>query len=279
MKILVVGDCHGVKPDIEEEVGDADLILATGDICGDSDEVRNAMFQAMDSEKMWYDVLGREEAKKAVEKSIAEGREVLEHLNSFGKPVFLVPGNWDWTGEENQWEFMEENRFRELVEEFQNIHNIDREVFRTSGLSFIGYGPCPAPEFPQYEDDMPEDPEELEEMKKEYRERKEELEEIFESAADPVIFLSHNVPNDTSLDKIENPDSPAEGRHYGSLVVRDFIEDFQPVFSAAGHIHEGYGVEDIGDTVALNAGLYGFVTVEIESEEVEDLGFYPAEER
>jgi Icc-related predicted phosphoesterase len=277
MKILVVGDCHGVKPDIEE-VRDADLILATGDICGDSDEVRNAMFKAMDSEKMWYDVLGREEAKKAVEKSIAEGREVLEYLNSFGKPVFLVPGNWDWTGEENQWEFMEENRFQRLVEEFQNIHNIDREVFRTSGFSFVGYGPCPAPEVPQYEDDMPEDPEELEEMKKEYWERKEKLSEIFEAAENPMIFLSHNVPNDTSLDKIENPDSPAKGRHYGSLVVRDLIEEFQPVLSAAGHIHEGYGVEDIGDTVALNAGMHGFVTVEIESGRVEDLGFYPAEE-
>lgn len=276
MKILVVGDCHGVKPEIEEEAGDADLILATGDICGDSEKVRKAMFKAMDTEKMWYDVLGREKAEEAVEKSIAEGRKVLEFLNSFGKPVFLVPGNWDWTGEENQWEFMKENRFQELVDEFQNIHNIDREVFTTSELSFIGYGPCPAPEVPQYEDDKPDNPGELEEMEMDYSEKKDELEKIFRSAEKPVVFLSHNVPNETSLDRIENPDSPAEGRHYGSIIVRELIEEFEPVLSAAGHIHEGYGLEKIGDSTAVNAGLTSFVVVEIEEGEIGKLDFHPS---
>lgn len=30
-----------------------------------------------------------------VNKSIKDGRELLEYLNSLGVPIFAVPGNWD----------------------------------------------------------------------------------------------------------------------------------------------------------------------------------------
>ena len=274
MKILVVGDCHGVKPDLGDQAEKADLVLVTGDVCGDSDKVREAMFKAMDSEKMWYDVFGRKKAEKAVEKSLEKGREVFEYLNSLGKPVFVVPGNWDWTGEES-WSFLSENRFQNLIDEFKNIHNIDREVFDDTDFSYIGYGPCSAPELPQYEDDKPETEEEMKAMREEYRETRQNLKELFRDAENPVIFLSHNVPHSTSLDQIENPDSPADGRHYGSLIVKELIEEFNPLLSVAGHIHEGYGVEEVSKTRAVNAGLNSYVFLELDEDSVNDLEFYP----
>ncbi|MFB6242142.1 MAG: metallophosphoesterase [Candidatus Nanosalina sp.] len=278
MKILVVGDCHGVKPDVDEAGESADVILAVGDICSDSDRMRDAMFASMDSEKEFYDILGREKAKEAVERSLKEGEEVLGYLDSFNTPVFVVPGNWDWNGEEEGWEFLDENRFQELVEKCSSIHNINGESFRDSDYCYIGYGPCPGPEVPQHEDEKPENREEMEEIRREYERHKDEIEELFREAEKPVIFLSHNVPHKTSLDRIENPDSPADGRHYGSLVVRDMIEDFRPVLNAAGHMHEGYGCEEVENTLALNAGLHSHVLIEIENGEIDRVDFHPSKE-
>jgi Icc-related predicted phosphoesterase len=276
MEILVVGDCHGEKPEIEEAARDADVILAVGDICGDSERMRESMFAAMDSGKEWYDVMGREDAKKAVRTSLAEGEKVLEYLNSFSKPVFVVPGNWDWDGRDEVWEFLTEKRFQELIEKFPNIHNINREKFTDSDYCYIGYGPCAGPEIPQYEDDRPEDEEEMQKIKEEYGKQKQSLEELFIDAEKPVIFLSHNVPHGTSLDRIENPDSPADGRHYGSIVVEELLDEYQPILSVAGHMHEGYGCEKIGDTLAMNAGLNSNVGVALDEEEVQEIEFHPS---
>lgn len=151
MKIIVVGDCHGKVPDVDIGASEADIIIATGDICGDSDEMRQAMFESIDSEKEWYDILGRDKALKQVKESLEKGDEILSYLNDFDKPVFLVPGNWDWIGNEN-WEPLAENKFQKIIDKYQNIQNINREKIRLQHHEFIGYGPCSGPEVPQYED-------------------------------------------------------------------------------------------------------------------------------
>ena len=48
----------------------------------------------------------------------------------------------------------------------------------------------------------------------------------------------------------------------------DFIKEVQPLAVVCGHIHEGAGIEKIGDTVVINPGSlgekgsYGWLTVE-----------------
>jgi hypothetical protein len=47
--------------------------------------------------------------------------------------------------------------------------------------------------------------------------------------------------------------------------VRAFIETYRPDVAVVGHIHEGRGVDRIGDTLVLNAGALrdgGYVLVE-----------------
>lgn len=272
MKLLVVGDCHGEKPEIESR--DFDAIIATGDICGDDEKARNFMFQAIDEDEEWYDIMGREGAKKAVERSLEEGRQVLKHLASFGKPVFLVPGNWDWSGEVyHDWDYLKKDRYTDMIYDFDNVHDVNFDSVELNGYTVIGYGPCSGPELPQYDDDIEE--EELEKKRAEYEENREKLEKLFRGADRPVIFLSHNVPNGTSLDEIDNPDSPAHGRHYGSIIVRELIDEFSPVVSIAGHMHEGYGRENLGDTLCINGGLHNTVELEMEDGEVTSLEFHP----
>jgi hypothetical protein len=93
----------------------------------------------------------------------------------------------------------------------------------------------------------------------------EELAAILEAAyatvvdAPRTLMICHTPPYDTHLDRLMN------GQPVGSPAVRAFIERRRPQVAVVGHIHEGRGVERIGDTLVLNAGALrdgGYVIVE-----------------
>ena len=251
MRALVIGDCHGEMPEIPDD--DFDLVMCVGDICGGTGEMRSAMFEAIESEKPWYELFGVEEAKEAVKNSIGEGKEILGELDSLGVPVFVVPGNWDWTGENSDWNYLNDKGYPQMLEGFDNIHDLNFDSRKVGGWSFVGYGPCSGPEVPQYEDDEPDSEEELQEIKREYEDKKNRLRELF--GGGKVVLLSHNVPQGTSLDLIDDEDNPKDGRHYGSLIVRELLEEFSPEFNIAGHMHEREGKQEVEDTLCLNTGL------------------------
>jgi hypothetical protein len=73
------------------------------------------------------------------------------------------------------------------------------------------------------------------------------------------LMICHTPPYDTRLDRLVN------GTPVGSPAVRDFIEARRPDVAVVGHIHEGRGVDRIGDTVVLNPGALrdgGYVVVD-----------------
>ena len=73
------------------------------------------------------------------------------------------------------------------------------------------------------------------------------------------LMICHTPPFDTRLDRLVN------GTPVGSPAVRRFIETTRPDVAVVGHIHEGRGVERVGDTTVLNAGALrdgGYVVVE-----------------
>lgn len=63
-----------------------------------------------------------------------------------------------------------------------------------------------------------------------------------------LILVSHNPP------KAQGVDSPAANVHAGSQIFADFIAQTKPLAVLCGHIHEGVGVEKIGETVVVNPG-------------------------
>lgn len=72
------------------------------------------------------------------------------------------------------------------------------------------------------------------------------------------LMVCHTPPFATTLDRLTN------GRPVGSPAVRAFIETHRPHVALVGHIHEGRGVERLGDTVVANAGALrdgGYVVV------------------
>lgn len=73
------------------------------------------------------------------------------------------------------------------------------------------------------------------------------------------LMICHTPPYDTALDRLVN------GTPVGSPAVRAFIETHRPDVAVVGHIHEGRGVDRVGDTLVLNAGALrdgGYVVVE-----------------
>jgi hypothetical protein len=64
----------------------------------------------------------------------------------------------------------------------------------------------------------------------------------------PLILVSHQPPFDTLADSVK------AGLHVGSKSVRRFIEHYQPLVCFTGHIHEGRGIDTIGNTQVINPG-------------------------
>lgn len=97
MKILVIGDLHGIKPRIHFK--DFDCIIQVGDVCDDSEfrphinnwfkYLKDASEDRMSLSLFMSNSIGKREMKAMEKRSVLKGREILKYLASFGKPVFL----------------------------------------------------------------------------------------------------------------------------------------------------------------------------------------------
>ncbi len=284
MKFLVVGDLHGQKPKIHFK--DFDAIIAPGDFC--SDEVTKHIFANLRKQranhnykKEWYDEIGRIRARQMLDTALNDGRKILEFLNSFGKPIFLVPGNHDQMGyKEYDWKRYKQNNWIKMKKGLKNIIDVHFKLRNWKGINFIGYGVVSGPEIPKYKDDKKRlDPKELKKRKKDYKKKKEKLLKLFKKSKKPIIFMPHNVPFNTKLDKISNPSSPANGRHYGSVIAREMIEKYNPLLCIGGHMHEHFGKQRLGKTTMINAGFGSKVNTLIDLDEekgkIRSIKFYP----
>lgn len=272
MKILVIGDLHGKKPGIENK--EFDVILGVGDFC--DDKLKTLMFEEIKERQKnpeyrihWYKKTGEENAKKLIQKSLSRGREVLEYLNSLNKPTFIVPGNWDYSiVGKSKWAYYRIDHFKKIMKGLENIENVHNKKRNLENHTIIGYGNNWEPEKP-YNDRMKwYEKETVEWMKQNYKNQLEINEKLFKKAKNPVIYLTHNSPHNTPLDKINNPKSPEHGKHYGSLVVREMIEKYQPILQVGGHMHENYGTHKIGRTLCVNAGFRKLTEITIKSDKI-----------
>jgi hypothetical protein len=87
------------------------------------------------------------------------------------------------------------------------------------------------------------------------------LERAHATVADAArrLLICHTPPYDTRLDRLVN------GTPVGSPAVRTFIEARRPDIAVVGHIHEGRGIERVGETVVVNPGALrdgGYVVIE-----------------
>ena len=265
LTFLILGDLHGHIPTFHKE--DFDAIFCPGDIC--SDDLR------LVTDENYNPELDYEEL------SLQKGRKVLEYLNSLNKPVFLVPGNWDQTPYgDGQGEYTRDpnlNPWENIKQGLSNIHDVEFTKILFNGLAIIGHGSTSAPE-PLIIGDLDEhDLANLDSRELFFRERFYELDKLMKQEELPIIFISHNSPYGTTLDLIDNVNSPVNNEHYGSGIARVLIDENQPLLSISGHIHEGVGQEVLGKTTCINSGFKGdinvIVEINLEKKEVEKIEF------
>ena len=87
-----------------------------------------------------------------------------------------------------------------------------------------------------------------------------------EGVMDKAIFLFHSPPYQTKLDRADLDGRVVDGVqvdvHVGSIAIRRFIEERQPLLTLHGHVHEsarisGAWKEGIGRTTCLSAAHGG----------------------
>ncbi|MFH0928746.1 MAG: metallophosphoesterase [Candidatus Aenigmatarchaeota archaeon] len=282
MKILVLGDLHGSKPKIHFE--GFDLIIAPGNFCS-YDKIRKYEFEVIrkrqkyhDFKLKWYELIGKRKAKRLILESLKSGREVLEHINSFNVPVFTVPGNVDFTPyKDSGWNFLEQNHYKMMLSGLKNIKDIHKRIVNHKNYQIVGYGISSGPEKTQHKEDIVrKKPKELKKEERNYNGISKKMSSLFKKASKPVVFLSHNVPFNTRLDKITMKSSPRYGYHYGSLITREMVEKHQPLICIGGHMHEHLGKCKLGKTVCINSGFGSDVNVllELEGKKIKKINFY-----
>jgi len=264
MKILVIGDFHGkfpqkLKNKIKKE--EFDLIVSPGDFCG-SEELSKLFFKHVyGTENDLADFIGEKKEEKLEKQSFDVGIKVLKQLNKLGK-VLTVTGNWDPTswgdvgfpirkGKFN-------SKFKKEVKKLKNIKIIDFKSYKFKGINFVGY---PRSSYPgrvtkhitkKYKKRFGSEAREVfKQIKSDNKLYFNELKKSFGKNKD-VIFISHNCPYRTKLDKIKK--GPQKGKHYGSYLAKKIIKELKPRLVICGHIHETKGKQQIGRTTVVNAG-------------------------
>ncbi len=260
MRILVIGDLHGRAPRIPDVP--FDCVFVPGDVCSD-EGIKPLLLELVrrrkegENDSSWWDLVSRKQAEHLLAHSLRKGRDTLSSLNDLGVPIYAIPGNWDWTGDPSAfWSSVRTNLWEtELLPGLSNIINADKQLIECEGFSLIGYGRVNGPELITKRGYANISSAEVCESTQRYEDVVSFYSRLFSQAKQPVIFLAHNVPYGTSLDIIDDGSHPFHGMHYGSNVVRAIIEQFQPLATIGGHMHEHYGVDTLGSTLCLNAGF------------------------
>ncbi len=163
-----------------------------------------------------------------------------ERMTEYGIDVYVMPGNDDpWSCDA-------------VIVEARHVQSCDDRIVRVGHYEMISCG---------YSNPTPwHTPRELDEDDLYAR-----IKSLADQLEDPgtAIFNLHVPPHDSGLDTANemNPDLTLRyvgGQPHpipvGSTAVRQLIEEFQPLLSLHGHIHESRGEVRIGRTLAINTG-------------------------
>jgi len=256
VKIVAVGDLHGKFPKISHK--DFDYILSVGDFSPSLsrdlifEHIRKRM-EDPDYDGEWWDPIGEKEADRRSKAEMERGREILEKLASYGKPVITIPGNTDAT---ERWG--PENHFSKfMIKGLKKVEDAHMRLIETPSFSVIGYGETSHPELPADNENKLYTKKELKEINRDFEKLERKYDRLFKKALKlkkPIILLGHNVPYDTKLDLIKNKKSPRFGEHLGSNLIRNLIEKYQPLLCLGGHMHDSKGACYINDTLCINLG-------------------------
>lgn len=147
----------------------------------------------------------------------ADDDEAIEILKRFKKNVYFIPGNLD---------------MRTLPEAADGVvRNVHGKAFKIGGIKFAALGGSNPTIF--------DTPFELSE---------EEIERKLDPISSEGMVLMTHAPSYGILDQIPT------GLSVGSPAVKKIVDKYHPIAALSGHIHEAYGIKEIGGTLFVNPG-------------------------
>ncbi|ADB62816.1 metallophosphoesterase (plasmid) [Haloterrigena turkmenica DSM 5511] len=278
MRLLVLGDLHLGEDGFDAEPHPSwdrfDAALTVGDVAHSSVTVTD----------------GKPQQEELV--GIEEAQAFFRRLDDLDVLVLTVPGNHDY------------RRHADLIRETTRVRNLHRETYPLEGYCAFGLGSETFDAGPEvrYDPDAvtePDDPDawleralkragrdEADATLAELRERIDAFDDQFATYTDRYetlrslatgresetnagrIALTHVPPFDTSLDRVAESVPRIGGRHWGSIALKNVLNECDISFVACGHVHEREGVATVADTPCLNAGFRSAYDVTLEGDDV-----------
>ena len=167
--------------------------------------------------------------------------DIIRQICSINLALYAVSGNCDYPEVEKY-----------LVEEGLSLNASYKEFNGYAIVGLSGSLPCPGKTPNEYSE------EEYEAI----------LDNITVPSNKPLFMVSHQPPFGTLNDQV------APGFHVGCKTIRQFIEKHQPLICFTGHIHEGIGIDYIGNTTVVNpgpAGMGNYAMAEIEGRLIKNI--------
>jgi Icc-related predicted phosphoesterase len=156
-----------------------------------------------------------------------EARKIIDSLNQFNTNILAVAGNCDYPVVDTY-----------LDETGTGIH---LKIIEFGGYFFTGIsGSLPCPGKTPFEYTESEVAHWLQHLSTCINDDK------------PLILVSHQPPINTINDQVNPLD------HVGSAVIREFIQNKKPLLCLTGHIHEGIGIDSIGNCKVINPGPFRY---------------------
>ena len=171
---------------------------------------------------------------------IAFIRQAIKDLHGLAPHIFIIPGNWDP---------------REALVEFDllagdGLRNLHKASAYAGGCTFAGLGGSTSTPVGNTPMESPEDG----------------FATPLASCLPAEVWVLHNPVRGFR-------DKTAGGAHVGSIALRELwdAQDTKPQLVLSGHIHEAYGVQELGGTIFVNPGSLKemrAVWVELDSSQV-----------
>ena len=282
MKFLLCGCFHGKVPSkffkvIKNE--NPDLIICTGDF-SDGAYLRKWEFKHMkeilklissgDYKKVdkFYNT---KENLKYYKKDLKTAKRVLNKLKKIKNKFYYTYGNHDGYS-------------KELLKNFskKNFKFISMGKIKFNNYNLVFYGGYRGNSGKPYLINWKEASKKHgDSVKKRISQINYDLNKLFNKKDKNVIFITHDPPYNTKLDKLHQKYSrykmKKKVQHIGDDIYTKLDKKFRPLIHVCGHMHENQGSDKIGKTLVINSGalLEGkFALLELEKDKIKRLKFY-----
>jgi len=277
MKVLIIGDFHGkLSKKLEKKIRkiSPDLILSPGDFCGDETLKRfffKKIYAKDDNEISLEDMITYNDLEIV---SFKAGVYLVKRLKRLQIPFFSIRGNWDPSpfGHDISSEF--DKKYFQKMKDFEKLETekfsfVDMKFVEFDSFVLVGGASSTSPQKlnkgslnnlvkknnrskKKAEADLKRLRNNWDKRQKLYENNFARAVEIRKKTGKRIVFLTHNCPYGTSIDKIKK--GPVEGKHYGSYQERLVIKRYKPDLIFCGHIHENFGKDKIDKSVIYNVG-------------------------